>query len=143
MALNGTDLERVLISPNVSDANLEPANVVDVLDRIADKIDTVFTDQFGGSLADAVVDLASVFTSPREECSNGVPANIVDVLGGICREADSIGSGAGHIVAMSIREGSTEIARAIDFTAVDDLAKQVGRVADALFAIAETMKGKP
>ncbi len=105
--LTDEGLRDVFVSPNVADANHEPANVVDVLDRIANEIDTVFTDENGFSLAEVVKELVN------------------------------IGSDAGNPIALSIHEGSTEIA-----SAVDDLAKQAGRVADGLFAIAKAMEGR-
>jgi hypothetical protein len=37
----GRALLDCLISPNVADRNLEPANVVDVIDRVADAIDAL------------------------------------------------------------------------------------------------------
>ena len=37
----GDKIERCFISPNVSDSNLEPANVVDVIDRAARNLDRI------------------------------------------------------------------------------------------------------
>lgn len=37
----GDQIERCFISPNVSDSNLEPANVVDVINRAAHNLDSI------------------------------------------------------------------------------------------------------
>jgi hypothetical protein len=87
-SLTDDGLRAAFISPNVADSNLEPANVVDVIDKLA-------------------VYVKAALTSPRPPYGDGQASNVVDVLGGVADGLREIAY-ALHEIAEAVRQSKSE-----------------------------------